>query len=280
MEIRIGFSPCPNDTFMFNALVNGRLNTNGIKFIPVIADVEALNKMALDGKLDVTKLSLNAYAFVSQHYQILNAGSALGYNCGPLLVSKSKFNVDNIPRLKIAIPGKYTTANLLLTIFYPGATNKAEMIFSDIENAVLSGEVDAGLLIHENRFTYFQRGLQRIMDLGEEWHIQTQKPLPLGCIAVRRTLEASVKFNIDKLIAESVAYAFENKKETMPYVKLHAQEMDEHVMMQHINLYVTASSVTMGDDGRSAIQYLLKKGFEAKLLPGVKNIFLQSTITV
>ena len=275
MNIKIGFSPCPNDTFMFNALVNGKLNTQGIEFTPVIADVEALNKMALNSQLDVTKLSLNAFAFAAQPYQILNAGSALGYNCGPLLVSKNKFTVDDIPNLKIAIPGKYTTANLLLTIFYPDATNKTEMIFSDIENAVLTQKVDAGLLIHENRFTYAQRGLHKILDVGEEWHKQTQKPLPLGCIAVKRTLYAEVKFAIDKLIAESVMYAFENKNQTMPYVTQHAQEMDKKVMMQHINLYVTNASVNMGDDGKAAIEYLLHKGFEAKLLPQVNKIFVE-----
>lgn len=280
MNIKIGFSPCPNDTFMFNALVNGKLNTQGFEFTPVIADVEALNKMALNGELDVTKLSLNAFAFAAQHYQILNAGCALGYNCGPLLVSKNKFTVDDIAHLKIAIPGKYTTANLLLTIFYPEARNTIEMIFSDIENAVLTGNADAGLLIHENRFTYEQQGLYKILDLGEEWYMQTHKPLPLGCIAVKQSLHSEVKLTIDKLISQSVNYAFENKNQTMPYVKQHAQEMDEQVMMQHINLYVTNASVIMGDDGKATIEYLLQKGFEAKLLPQVNNIFLQNKVTV
>lgn len=259
---------------MFNALVNGLLNTGSLSFTPVIADVEALNKMALNGELEVTKLSLNAYAFAAQHYHILNAGSALGYNCGPLLVSKNKYTTDEISKLEIAIPGRYTTANLLLTVFFPEAIHKTEMVFSDIENAVLTGKADAGLLIHENRFTYAQRGLQKIADMGEVWHSQTQKPLPLGCIAVKKELPHEIKLQIDQLISESIKYAFANTEVTMPYVKQHAQEMDEHVMMQHINLYVTKASVSMGDEGEAAISYLLQRGYDAKLLPKTEYIFL------
>lgn len=279
MHLKIGFSPCPNDTFMFNALVNGKINTNALRFTPVIADVEALNKMALNGELDITKLSLNAYAFANKHYEILDSGSALGYNCGPLLVSKSNYTVEDIPKLKIAIPGKYTTANLLLTIFYPNASDKSEMIFSDIEDAILSNKVDAGLLIHENRFTYAQRGLHKMIDVGEVWFQNTNKPLPLGCIAVKRSLPLEIKLSMEKLISESVQYAFKNAAETIPFVRKHAQEMDEQVMMHHIILYVNSSSISMGNEGREAIEYLLHKGYIAKLLPQVNNVFLQNKIT-
>ena len=279
MQIRIGFSPCPNDTFMFNALIKGAIKTDDITFEPVIADVEQLNKLALRGELEVTKLSLNAFAFAAQHYQILNAGSALGYNCGPLLVSKNKFSVSDLAKLKIAIPGKYTTANLLLSIFYPEAKEKIEMVFSEIESAVLSGNVDAGLLIHENRFTYMQRGLHKIVDLGEVWHQQTDMPLPLGCIAVKRNLDDGIKSKVDKLISQSVMSAFRNPEQAMPYVKQHAQEMSEDVKMQHIKLYVTGSSVDMKMEGRNAIEFLLRKGNELNLLPVVENIFIESNST-
>jgi 1,4-dihydroxy-6-naphthoate synthase len=282
MELKIGFSPCPNDTFMFNALVNGVIDTGDLKLIPVIADVEQLNKLALNGELDVTKLSLNAFAFASQHYQILNAGSALGYNCGPLLVSKSKFSVSDLAKCRTAIPGKYTTANLLLSIFFPEVKEKTEIVFSEIESAVLSGNVHAGLLIHENRFTYMQRGLHKIVDLGEVWHEQTGMPIPLGCIAIKKNLGKEIKSKVDKLISESVMMAFRNPEQTMPYVKQHAQEMSEEVMIQHIKLYVTASSVDMKMEGRNAIEFLLRKGNELNLLPAVENIFIElnSAVTI
>ncbi|MGL5888683.1 MAG: 1,4-dihydroxy-6-naphthoate synthase, partial [Bacteroidia bacterium] len=200
MELSLGFSPCPNDCFMFDALLQHAnraplIDTESITFNTRMADVEALNKAAFAGELDVTKLSYHAFAHCTDNYQLLHAGSALGRNCGPLLISKREITQDEVRsgKLRIAIPGKYTTANFLLGLSFPEATDKVPMIFSAIENAVLTGEADAGLIIHENRFTYQSKGLKKIIDLGEFWESTTGTPIPLGGIAVRRTLPEEVK---------------------------------------------------------------------------------------
>ncbi len=275
-KITIGFSPCPNDTFIFDALVNKRIDTGEINFIPYIADVEELNKLALAGKLDITKLSFNAYAFASSAYQILNAGSALGNNCGPLLISSKDYSFSEIEKLKIAIPGKFTTANLLLTIFAPQAINKTEVLFSEIENQVLNGVFDAGLIIHENRFTYAQRGLKKIADMGELWEQQFNTPIPLGCIAVKRSFPDEVKWQVNNMVSKSIEYAFSSPLESKPFVKQHAQEMDDEIIKNHIKLYVNNFSVNLENQGKKAIELLLHNGFEKQLLPEVKNIFLDS----
>lgn len=266
-KLLMGFSSCPNDTFMFCALVNGLIDCGNIEVIPVIEDVETLNAHALRARLDVTKLSMNAYAHASQNYFILNAGSALGNNCGPLLISKKKHEAEGVKNLHIAIPGRYTTANLLLSIFFPEAVNKTEMIFSEIENAVLQDKADAGLIIHENRFTYQQKGLLKIADMGELWEQKTNAPIPLGCIAVNKKLDTSLQLTIDSLLLQSIQFAFANPAKVMNYVKKHSQEMDENVMQQHIQLYVNEFSLALGAEGKKAIQLLLKKGNEAGLLP-------------
>ncbi len=265
--VTIGFSPCPNDTFIFCALVNGMIDCEGLQFKPVIEDVESLNQKAMVQELDVTKLSMNAYAHAAQQYLILKAGSALGRNCGPLLVSKKKYTADEVKSLKIAIPGKFTTANLLLSIFFPDAQHKTELVFSEIEDAVLNGTFDAGLIIHENRFTYQQKGLQKIADLGELWEEKTQSPIPLGCIAVKRNLSAELQKKIDRLIHQSIRFAFAHPQRVMDYVKNYSQEMDESVMKQHIALYVNEYSLDLGEEGKKAIELLLKKGNENNLLP-------------
>ncbi|MEO5569605.1 MAG: 1,4-dihydroxy-6-naphthoate synthase [Bacteroidia bacterium] len=283
-KITLGFSPCPNDTFMFCALVNRLIDCEDLFFEPVIEDVETLNQKALRGDLDVTKLSLGVYAQVSANYLILNSGSALGKNCGPLLISKKDFSPlsfgeslsrfigrSGVRSLKIAIPGKYTTANLLLSIFFPEAINKTEMVFSEIENVVLNETVDAGLIIHENRFTYQQKGLKKILDMGELWEEKTKTPLPLGCIAVNRNIDSTLQNKIDSLIYKSILFAFENPEEVMDYVRVHSQEMNDKVMQQHIELYVNEFSLTLGTEGKKAIELLLKKGNEAGLLPGIPN---------
>lgn len=256
---------------MFCALVNGLINAEGLQFDPVIEDVKSLNQKALNNQLDVTKLSMNAYAHVSNNYLILDSGSALGKNCGPILISKKKRSIEEIPQLKIAIPGKYTTANLLLSIFFPAAQNKMEMIFSDIENAVLSESVDAGLIIHENRFTYQQKRLLKIADMGELWEQHTSCLLPLGCIAVKRNIELDVAKKINHIVNKSIQFALDNPEKVMPYVRKHAQEMDELVMKQHINLYVNEFSLALGDSGKKVIELLLYKGKEAGLLPEIQN---------
>jgi 1,4-dihydroxy-6-naphthoate synthase len=264
----IGFSPCPNDTFIFDAMINNRLPQNE-GWNPHLLDVEALNKNAAVGMYDVTKMSFAAYAFVSDKYQILNAGSALGRGCGPLIISKLPLTLEELTDKTIAIPGARTTANLLMSIFVPECKAKVEMLFSDIEEAVLSGRCDAGLIIHENRFTYQQKGLFKVADLGELWEHKTGLPIPLGCIAVKRNLSEEEKKHIDDLIRNSVEYAFQNPTASKEYIAHHAQEMDPAVQQQHIDLYVNDFSVTLGVDGKNAIQTLFDEGKKSGLLPDV-----------
>ena len=264
----IGFSPCPNDTFIFDAMINNRLPQNE-GWNPHLLDVEALNKNAAVGMYDVTKMSFAAYAFVSDKYQILNAGSALGRGCGPLIISKLPLTLEELKDKKIAIPGARTTANLLMSIFVPECKAKVEMVFSDIEEAVLSGRCDAGLIIHENRFTYQQKGLFKVADLGELWEQKSGLPIPLGCIAVKRNLSEEEKKHIDDLIRHSVEYAFQNPSASKEYIAHHAQEMDPTVQQQHIDLYVNDFSVTLGVDGKNAIQTLFDEGKKSGLLPDV-----------
>jgi len=268
-KITLGFSPCPNDTFIFDALVNKRIDTGNYFFEPCLADVEQLNNMAFDEELDVTKISIGAYARVSQNYIILDAGSALGKGVGPILVSKNSFSENEYPGLKIAIPGKYTTANLLLSTFFPEMKDKHEVIFSEIENQVLSGAADAGLLIHEGRFTYQKKGLHKLFDLGEIWETKMKSPLPLGCIAASRKLSTEERSEIDKLIYSSIKYAFQFPEASENYIRQHAQEMELEVVARHIALYVNEFSLTLGSEGSNAITFLLNKGVENGLLPEV-----------
>jgi 1,4-dihydroxy-6-naphthoate synthase len=261
----LGFSPCPNDTFIMDALVHNRIQSE-FEFIPAIHDVDVLNNLARNGELSITKLSFGAYPFVSDKYQILAAGSALGRGCGPLLISKNAIDSKNLSNLTVAIPGETTTANLLLSILYPEIKQKKVFLFSEIENAVLSGEVDLGLIIHENRFTYAQKGLLKFADLGERWEVETGLPIPLGCIAIKRTISEGVKAKISKLLTQSVEYAFQNPNESKPYIHQYAQEMDESVQQQHINLYVNNFSINLGEEGKNAIRELFKKGAELNLL--------------
>ncbi len=269
MNFSLGFSPCPNDCFIFDALVHKKIDTHGIEFTVVMEDVEALNNRAFKQELDVTKLSYHAFIYLTQHYALLNSGSALGFNCGPLLVQSSKFKVEDIDKATIAIPGKYTTANFLLSLAFPNARNKKEILFSDIEGAVLSHQVDAGLLIHENRFTYEEKGLEKIIDLGEFWDSLIHAPIPLGGIVVKKSIDTKLQKTIDSLIKQSVEFAFANPESCMDFVKQHAQEMSEDVMKKHIALYVNNFSVDLGTVGQEAIQLLFDKAIETKLIEGV-----------
>jgi 1,4-dihydroxy-6-naphthoate synthase len=268
LTLTLGYSPCPNDCFIFDALVHKKIDTQGLDFEVVLADVETLNRKALNGELDITKLSFHAYAYALDKYILLRAGSALGFNCGPLLVCKKGMatTFKNLENSKVAIPGKLTTANFLLSLAYPNIKNKIEYVFSDIENAVLSGHVDAGLIIHENRFTYQDKGLEKIQDLGEFWDSLIHAPIPLGGIAMKRNTEPELQQKINALISESVKFAFANVEGTMPYVRLHAQEMSEVVMKQHINLYVNDFSINLGEVGTNAVELLFKKANELNLL--------------
>ena len=276
-KITLGFSPCPNDCFIFDALIHQKIDTHHLQFEPVIEDVETLNRMAFRGGLNVTKLSYHAFAYLTRLYRLLTSGSALGFNCGPLLIAspetadKIKQNPQIISFLKVAIPGQYTTANFLLSLAYPTLTQKNELLFSEIEQAIVSGNTDMGLIIHENRFTYQQKGLVKIADLGEWWESYSQSAIPLGGIVVQRNLPESDQLLVNQLIKESVEYAFANKADVMPFVKKHAQAMDESVMQKHIDLYVNEYSIDLAETGKNAVMLLFDKAVQTKLISSYPN---------
>lgn len=269
MKLTIGYSSCPNDCFIFDAMVHHKIDTEGLEFDVVMEDVEALNQRAFKNELDITKLSFHAYLYVMQNYILLRSGSALGFNCGPLLIQDAKSKIKNLDSARIAIPGKSTTANFLLSLAYPNAKNKIEMLFSDIEQSVLDGKVDAGLIIHESRFTFQDKGLMKIVDLGEFWENLIHAPIPLGGIVTRRSYDNSLHQKINRCIRKSVEFAFANTDRVMPYVREHAQEMSEAVMKQHINLYVNEFSIDLGNKGKDAINMLVKKALEQNLVENV-----------
>ncbi|NUO10192.1 MAG: 1,4-dihydroxy-6-naphthoate synthase [Candidatus Brocadia sp.] len=277
MRLTLGFSPCPNDTFIFDALVNKKIDTEGLSFELTIADVEKLNKLAFQHSLDITKVSYYAYACLMQDYIVLDAGSALGNNCGPLLISKPENQNSKIEGLTIAIPGKYTTANFLLSLAFPEAMNKIEMLFSDIENAILQNNVDAGLIIHENRFTYQDKGLIKIIDLGEYWEAKTGLPIPLGGIVIKRSLPSAISQKVNHVLRKSVEYALANPASSREYVRQYAQEMAENVRKQHIQLYVNNYSISLGNTGRNAVKTLFEWAQKNTLIAKtMKDIFLSS----
>jgi 1,4-dihydroxy-6-naphthoate synthase len=267
MQLSLGFSPCPNDTFIFDALLHGKVDTEGLSFHPVIEDVEALNEMAFRHELHITKLSYHAFAHLLPHYALLNAGSALGEKVGPLLIAKKPLTPDEIDTAHIAIPGQFTTANFLLSLAFPKAQQRTAMLFSDIENAVLQGSVDAGLIIHENRFTYEDKGLVKLMDLGDYWEEASGLPIPLGGIVVRRDLPEAVQHKVDRVLARSVAYALDHPDAPKDFVRQYAQEMEEAVMYKHINLYVNHYTRDLGERGRAAVQHLFEVAMKKGVMP-------------
>lgn len=277
-KMTLGFSSCPNDTFIFEALINGRVGLD-IQFDVHMADVEELNQLALKGELDITKLSYNAYTYVADQYQLLNSGSALGRKCGPLLICRSDTEVDpeRMAELTVAIPGKYTTANLLLGHAFPEVENKEEYLFSEIEDAVLSGRVDAGVIIHENRFTYQEKGLRKIADLGDHWESKTGYMIPLGGIAIKRDLPLEQKIRIDEALKASTEFAWQNGPVVMPYVAQYAQEMSEDVMMQHIKLYVNEYTADLGEEGKAAVKFLYETGEKLGITPSIdlQSLFVE-----
>ncbi|MDQ7948521.1 MAG: 1,4-dihydroxy-6-naphthoate synthase [Pedobacter sp.] len=278
MKLTLGFSPCPNDTFIFDALIHGKIDTEGLEFEVTFDDVETLNQKAMQGKLDITKLSFHAFAYVTDKYALLNAGSALGFGVGPLLICKQE-NVAMIDqqllsencKLKVGIPGKFTTANFLLGIAYPQLTEKKEMVFSEIEQALLDNKIDLGLIIHENRFTYQAKGLHKVMDLGTYWEQHTGCAIPLGGIVINRRLSPEIQQKVDRLIKKSVAYAFANPRSGIDFIRKHAQEMDESVMYQHIDLYVNHYSADLGLEGRKAIDTLFELAQQKGIIPQLAN---------
>jgi 1,4-dihydroxy-6-naphthoate synthase len=265
-RLTLGFSPCPNDTFIFDALVHGKVDTEGLEFDVVLDDVEALNRRAFAGDIHITKLSYHAFAHLTHHYALLDAGSALGKNCGPLLVAARPLTTADIHAARIAIPGTMTTANFLLSLAYPAATQKTPVLFSDIENAVLDGHFDAGLIIHENRFTYEEKGLVKLADLGEFWESTTGLPIPLGGIVVQRALPSDVRQRVNRALRRSVEYAFAHTDDVMPFVRAHAQAMDDTVMQAHINLYVNNFSIDLGAEGRHAVLEMFRIAREKGVL--------------
>lgn len=287
MKLSLGFSPCPNDTFIFDALIHGKIDTGGLEFEVFYDDVETLNQKAFNNQLDITKLSYHAFAHVIADYALLEAGSALGFGVGPLLIRRPGSGREEVSNTvaapgteligragaglsegltseRIGIPGKYTTANFLLGLAFPEARNKKEMVFSEIESGLLSGEIDLGLIIHENRFTYAQKGLEKVIDLGEYWEKETGCPIPLGGIVIKRSLPAGVQAKVNRLIRRSIEYAFAHPDSGLDFIRSHAQEMDEAVMYKHIELYVNKYSVDLGPEGRKAVEVLfdmaVKKG--------------------
>ncbi len=257
MKLTLGFSSCPNDTFMFDALVHNKIDVEGLEFDIVIEDVEQLNLMTLDKRLDITKLSYNAFLSCFQDYIILNSGSAFGLNSGPLFVSAYDRIINQ--NSKIGIPGKYTTANMLLSIFYPKFQNKTTYIFSEIEDAIISKNIDAGVIIHENRFTYKEKGLKKIADLGKLWKKETSLPIPLGGIAIKRNIPNQIQEKVNRVLHNSINYALNNKMSSFEYVKSHAQEMTEDVIYKHIDLYVNDFSISLNKIGKQAILELFNK---------------------
>ena len=287
MKLTLGFSPCPNDTFIFDALIHHKIDTEGLDFEVFYDDVETLNQKAMRGELDITKLSYHAFAYVADQYVLMDAGSALGFGVGPLLISDVEISISDLEKNQIVnrkseivnpsigIPGKYTTANFLLGLAFPKATNKVELVFSEIENAVLDGTIDIGLIIHENRFTYQDKGLKKIIDLGDFWEKQTGCAIPLGGIVANRRLPVDIQHKINRVIRRSVEFAFENPKSGLEFIRSHAQEMSEEVMYKHIGLYVNKYSVDLGTEGKKAIKLLFDTAREKNIIPEIKEeIFL------
>ena len=260
MKFTIGFSPCPNDTFIFDALINHKIDTDGFEFEAVLEDVQTLNKWAIEKKLSISKISYGVLPLVLNNYAVLNSGGALGNGVGPLLISKTI--IEDFSRqmhnYSVAIPGEHTTAHLLYSYAFPTAVNKQFMVFNEIENAVLSNEVDAGVIIHENRFTYQDKGLVKLLDLGEFWEEKTKAPIPLGGIVIDRSIDKAIQHKIDLLIRKSLEYSFSQYPILSPYIADHAQEMNEEVMKKHIELYVNDFSIQLGETGKSAVYKLLE----------------------
>lgn len=267
-RLSIGYSPCPNDTYIFYGLAHQKIAMPQLAFSPpLLEDVETLNRWAMEKRLDVTKLSFHALGHVLDEYCVLSSGSALGRGCGPLLVARPDFDVQNLAQAIVAIPGKFTTANMLFRMLSPASSNLVEMRFDTIMEAVITGEVDVGVIIHESRFTYADQGLICLQDLGQWWEETSGHPIPLGCIVARRSLGKETILAIDTAIANSIACADADPAQCVGYMQKHAQEMDKKVMQSHIRLYVNEYSRTLGSEGLAAIDAFLKRGRDAGILP-------------
>jgi len=278
-SVSLGSSPCPNDTFIFYAMIHGKIDTGGLSFNEVLLDVETLNRKALNAEIDITKISYAAYGHLRDRYSLLRSGGALGKGCGPLVVAKHEFSMEDLRNRRIAIPGRLTTAYLLLQLFDSSfilhPSSLVEMPFHKIMDAVANEEVDAGLIIHESRFTYPSYGLKQLVDLGEWWEEDTGLPIPLGCIIARRSLGDDLNSRIDRTVRQSVEYAFSKRNEPMTYIKEHSQELSDHVINQHIDLYVNNFSIDIGREGEKAVSALLLRAEAAGIIPrSEKNILI------
>jgi 1,4-dihydroxy-6-naphthoate synthase len=283
MNLSLGFSPCPNDTFIFDAMIHQKIDTEGLSFEVVFDDVETLNQKAFRADLDITKLSYHAYAYLTENYVLLHSGSALGFGVGPLLICNkneySSLDMESLrpqaSNLRIGIPGKYTTANFLLSIAFPEAKNKIEMKFFEIESALLNNQIDLGVIIHENRFTYQDKGLKKIIDLGEYWEDLTHGPIPLGGIMIKRNLPEEIKQKVNRIIRRSVEYAFDHPDSGFDFIRSLSQEMSTEVIKKHIELYVNKFSIDLDELGRKAVETFFKEAHKVGIIPETKqNLFL------
>lgn len=285
MKLTLGLSPCPNDTFIFDALIHHKIDTEGLTFEVIFEDVETLNQKAFRTELAITKLSFYAYMHVLKNYVLLHAGSALGFGVGPLLISNTEFSLPDLhiqTNLRVGIPGKYTTANFLVSLALPQLQNKRELVFSSIDDALLRNEIDLGLIIHENRFTYQAKGLKKVIDLGEYWETLSACPIPLGGIVIKRSLSDLVQQKVNRVIRRSVEYAFKHPESSLAFVRSYAQEMSEAVLRQHIELYVNKYSIDLGSEGRTAVSTFFEKAVAQNMIPFAgQNLFcdLKSSIS-
>lgn len=275
-DLTFGYSPCPNDTFIFYALVHRKIDVGELRFKEILLDVETLNQMALHAKLDITKVSYHAFGRLREHYCLLRSGGAIGRGCGPLVVAREDYAMKDLQSKKIAIPGKLTTAFLLLQLYDASFKDNIKVMpFHKIMDAVKKGAVDAGLIIHESRFTYPYYGLKRIIDLGEWWEEDTGLPIPLGCIIAKRSLGKDLINKIDRLIKESVLYGMGHRDESVKYIKKHSQELEDSVIAAHINLYVNDYSIDIGEDGIAAVKKLFEMAEEKGIIrKSSKPIFI------
>lgn len=257
-KLSLAFSPCPNDTFIFDAMIHHKIDTEGLDFDYQMTDISELNDMAFKKSIDIIKISFHAYTMLLNDYILLESGSALGKNVGPLVISKKKVQTSELKDLRIAIPGELTTANLLLKVLFPEAKNKTSMIFSEIEDAVIMGDFDAGLIIHENRFTYQEKGLLKVADLGELWMENTNTPIPLGGIIANRKLPEEIIKKLNRVLKRSILFARENPDSGMDFIRQHSNEMEEDVIKKHIELYVNDFTLDLGIEGHRAIEKLLE----------------------
>ena len=266
-QLSLGYSPCPNDTFIFYGLTHGKIPLPQLEFIERLEDVETLNRLAVEGQLDLTKISYHALGHLRQDYTLLRSGGALGRGCGPLLVAKQNCSMASLRGKKIAIPGQLTTANLLLQLYGEGYDNLLILPFHQIMGAVMSGTVAAGVIIHESRFTYQQHGLQQVLDLGQWWEEDSGCPIPLGGILAKRSLGAGLIKQLDSALRSSVEYALANPQHPQEYIQQHAQELDAEVIRSHIELYVNNFSIELGDEGLLAVETLFRRAEARGIIP-------------